>query len=163
MRLTRLTTLFVAAIAIAGCGSDKITSTSFPPLAGKASLMTPVDPTGVGFITEVENPALAEVRERVTRAVAVRVSNHRAMAVSSVCTGCIGRRFSPHEGSTIIFGKWHESFSQRGSRCPSNPGTPMRICPIVGALAFIGALRTERYPDCPMKGRTPRGWVVVSK
>jgi uncharacterized protein DUF4397 len=34
MRLTRLTTLFVAAIAIAGCSSDKITSTSFPPLAG---------------------------------------------------------------------------------------------------------------------------------
>lgn len=34
MRLTRLTALFAAAIAIAGCGSDKITSTNFPPLAG---------------------------------------------------------------------------------------------------------------------------------
>ena len=34
MRLTRLTALFGTAIAIAGCSSDKITSTSFPPLAG---------------------------------------------------------------------------------------------------------------------------------
>lgn len=34
MRLTRLTTLFLSAIAIAGCGSDKITSPNFPPLAG---------------------------------------------------------------------------------------------------------------------------------
>jgi hypothetical protein len=34
MRLTRLTTIFAAAVAIGGCASDKITSTSFPPLAG---------------------------------------------------------------------------------------------------------------------------------
>lgn len=34
MRLTCLTALFAAAIAIAGCGSDKVTSPSIPPLAG---------------------------------------------------------------------------------------------------------------------------------
>jgi hypothetical protein len=34
MRLTRLVASFVAVVAIAGCGSDKVTNPTFPPLAG---------------------------------------------------------------------------------------------------------------------------------
>jgi len=50
MHLTRLTALFAAAVVVAGCGSDKITSTNFPPLAG------------VRFINAVADTGAIDVR-----------------------------------------------------------------------------------------------------
>ena len=50
MHLTRLTTLFAAAVVFAGCGSDKITSPSIPPLAG------------VRFINAVADTGAIDVR-----------------------------------------------------------------------------------------------------
>jgi hypothetical protein len=50
MRLSRLVALFVAVVAIAGCGSDKVTDPSFPPLAG------------VRFINAVNDTSALDIR-----------------------------------------------------------------------------------------------------
>jgi Domain of unknown function (DUF4397) len=50
MRLSRLTTLFVAVAALTACGKDKVTDPSFPPLAG------------VRFINGVNDTSAIDVR-----------------------------------------------------------------------------------------------------
>ena len=89
MRLTRLTALFVTAIAIAGCSSDKITSTSFPPLAG-VRWINAVSDTGaidVRAIDQVEfSPvvnALAYTKGTEAQPVEAKARHFRAFITST--------------------------------------------------------------------------------
>ncbi|MDP9206872.1 MAG: DUF4397 domain-containing protein [Gemmatimonadota bacterium] len=49
MRLSRLVALFVAVVAIAGCGSDKVTDPSFPALAGVRFINAVNDTSALDF------------------------------------------------------------------------------------------------------------------
>jgi len=49
MRLTRLVASLVAAVAVAGCGSDSVTDTAFPPLAGVRFINSVNDTSALDF------------------------------------------------------------------------------------------------------------------
>jgi len=49
MRLSRFAALFVVVVALAGCGSDKVTDPSFPPLAGVRFVNSVSDTSALDF------------------------------------------------------------------------------------------------------------------